>query len=145
MTASKAFDTGGRRSTPDFSKMVVEDPVIASFDDLPASPGNTLANGTSIETSARPLLLKDVVERPINARIDWNSLARDTEYNRQVRYAKASAIVSEKPAHPADLTTRVYRDVLDVDLEDPYLGLAPYALGGEGGRFTGAAPAKRGG
>ncbi len=63
------------------------------------------------------------------------SLEADTEYNRRVRYPKVRALLAERPlATPAGWTAEIYRDVLDVDLADPYLGLAPYVLGGEGGR-----------
>lgn len=62
-------------------------------------------------------------------------LQSDTEYNRRVRYPKVRALLAERPlATPAGWTVEIYRDVLDVDLMDPYLGLAPYVLGGEGGR-----------
>jgi hypothetical protein len=62
-------------------------------------------------------------------------LAEDTAYNVRVRDPKVRAILAERPlATPAELTARIYREVLDVDLGDPYLGLAPYVLGGEEGR-----------
>jgi hypothetical protein len=63
-------------------------------------------------------------------------LLEDTAYNVRERYPKARALLAGAPrlATPGELTTRVYREVLDVDLDDPYLGLAPYVLGGEAGR-----------
>jgi hypothetical protein len=63
-------------------------------------------------------------------------LLEDTAYNVRERYPKARALLAGAPrlATPAELTTRLYREVLDVDLDDPYLGLAPYVLGGEAGR-----------
>jgi len=73
--------------------------------------------------------LKDAL-RVVDGELDW-----DTAYNKQHRYQKASALLAAHPlAEPATLTKRVYREILDVDLDDPYLGLAPYVLGGEAGR-----------
>jgi hypothetical protein len=66
---------------------------------------------------------------------DAASLSADTLENRVHRYPLASQLWLERPfARPADITKAVYRRVLDVDLDDPYLGLAPDVLGGEGGR-----------
>lgn len=71
---------------------------------------------------------------PLTA-LDEQFLAEDTEYNRQVRYPKTRALLAALPlAPPASWTPIVYRDLLDIDLADPYLGLAPYVLGGEPGR-----------
>ena len=62
-------------------------------------------------------------------------LVHDTEYNRRVRNPQVRAMLAARPlSTPAALTEELYRDVLDVDLADPYLGLAPYVLGGEDGR-----------
>ena len=62
-------------------------------------------------------------------------LAADTDYNQRYRYTKAHALLAERPLErPDELALALFRDVLDVDLEDPYLGLAPYVLGGERGR-----------
>jgi len=63
-------------------------------------------------------------------------LLEDTAYNVRVRYPQVRALLAGSPrlATPAELTTRLFREVLDVDLDDPYLGLAPYVLGGEAGR-----------
>ena len=64
-----------------------------------------------------------------------NELAADTEHNRIHRYPLAHALLAEQPLAPWDsLTSRVYREILGVDLDDPWLGLAPYVLGGELGR-----------
>ncbi len=66
---------------------------------------------------------------------DTEALRRDTQYNRAHRYPLASALLLERPfARPTEITADVYRHVLGVELEDPYLGLAPDVLGGAGGR-----------
>jgi hypothetical protein len=68
-------------------------------------------------------------------------LAADTASNREHRYPRARALLHRRPlARPEEITLEVYRDVLGTDLEDPFLGLAPYVLGGEGGRTIGGGP-----
>jgi hypothetical protein len=63
------------------------------------------------------------------------ALAEDTDYNRRERYPKAHAMLAERGlVRPEQIARDVYREILDVDLDDPYLGLAPYVAGGEGGR-----------
>lgn len=62
-------------------------------------------------------------------------LLEDTLYNQAHRYPKVHALLAEHPlVSSKDLTKAVYKDILHVDLDDPYLGLAPYVLGGEIGR-----------
>lgn len=62
-------------------------------------------------------------------------LAEDTRVNRAKRYPLVHKLLAGRDlATPAELMRDVYRDILNVDLDDPYLGLAPYVLGGEGGR-----------
>lgn len=64
-----------------------------------------------------------------------SDLREESAYNRVHRYPKVRDLLARRPlATPAELTATVYRDILGVDLEDPYLGLAPYVLGGEIGR-----------
>jgi len=73
---------------------------------------------------------KMAVERPVK-----DSLHEDTDYNRDVRAPKIHALLAARPLEPvASYTKTLYKDVLGVDLDDPYLGLAPYVLGGEPGR-----------
>jgi hypothetical protein len=83
--------------------------------------------------------LKAAVRNSIAAAADpaagTHELDAETAQNRAERMPKVHDLVAEHPlALPADLTHRVYRDILDVDLDDPWLGLAPYVLGGEPGR-----------
>ena len=62
-------------------------------------------------------------------------LLADTAHNREVRYPQVRALLAARPlAPPRAWTDELFRLVLDVDLADPYLGLAPYVLGGEHGR-----------
>ena len=57
-------------------------------------------------------------------------LEADTELNRTVRKPLIRAILAERSFRPAELTKRIYRDVLDCNLDDPYLGLGAAAFNG---------------
>ena len=57
-------------------------------------------------------------------------LAADSEINRKERKPLIHAILAEKVWHPADLTKRLYKEVLHVDLDDPTLGLVTKAFDG---------------
>jgi len=75
---------------------------------------------------------KMAVERPVK-----NALHDDTDYNHRERAPKIHALLAGGALEaPRVYTKRVYKEILDVDLDDPYLGLAPYVLGGEPGRHT---------
>ena len=82
------------------------------------------------------------VEREIDDRLgpllsspDRASLDLDTQTARRALYPLASQVWLERPlTRPAEITNEVYLRVLGVDLDDPYLGLAPDVLGGELGR-----------
>ncbi len=69
------------------------------------------------------------VKRAILA-ADRALLEADTRSNREIRKPKIHAMLAERAWTPAELTKRVYRDVLDCDLDDPYLGLGLAAFGG---------------
>ena len=78
--------------------------------------------------------LDDALLPPLAAR-DAESLRLDTLHNRLHRYPLASELWLEHPhVRPGEITLEVYRRLLGVDLDDPYLGLAPDVLGGELGR-----------
>jgi len=77
----------------------------------------------------------DLALAPSMSEADTASLNADALYNRTHRYPLASQLLLESPfVRPTEITALVYRHVLGVDLEDPYLGLAPDVLGGELGR-----------
>jgi hypothetical protein len=77
---------------------------------------------------------KAVVEMPVKhallPRNEAELLAADTEINQRERKPLLHGILAEKAWRPADLTKRVYKDVLHVDLDDPFLGLVTAAFGG---------------
>ncbi|HEX7899326.1 MAG TPA: hypothetical protein VF950_16290 [Planctomycetota bacterium] len=57
-------------------------------------------------------------------------LEADTLANRQERRPKIHALLAERSWTSRELTKRVYRDILNCDLDDPYLGLGEAAFGG---------------
>jgi len=74
---------------------------------------------------------KRAIELPSKEALsDAALLAADTETNRTVRKPMLHRILAEQAWRPAELTKRVYRDVLNCDLDDPYLGLVTKAFGG---------------
>lgn len=74
--------------------------------------------------------LNPEVAMPHDGSVEATLLAADTEINRKERKPLIHAILAEKAYRPADLTKRLYKDVLHVDLDDPYLGLVTAAFGG---------------
>ena len=67
----------------------------------------------------------------------FDTLAADTDVAFRVLAPRASAVWNEQPfASPTDYTWRMYAHALEIDLADPYLGLAPQGLGGEVGRTS---------
>jgi hypothetical protein len=57
-------------------------------------------------------------------------LEADTLSNRLVRKPLIHALLGERSWTSKELTKRVYRDILNCDLDDPYLGLGEAAFGG---------------
>ena len=82
------------------------------------------------DRDVRAAVSKSRVESPVKS-----ALKKDTLNNESVRMAGVRDLLIKSPlATPADLTKHVYKEILDTDLDDPYLGLAPMVLGGEIGR-----------
>lgn len=76
---------------------------------------------------------KEAIERPMRKMTEEEKLLRDdTRLNLIERRPAVHAILSKKIVVPADLTKRLYKDVLHCDLDDPYLGLATKAFNGGG-------------
>jgi hypothetical protein len=57
-------------------------------------------------------------------------LEADTAANRLERRPRIHEILAERSWTSKELTKRVYRDILNCDLDDPYLGLGEAAFGG---------------
>jgi hypothetical protein len=75
----------------------------------------------------------DGVEPRVKAAIldtDRAFLEADTLSNRLVRKPLIHALLGERGWTSKELTKRVYRDILNCDLDDPYLGLGEAAFGG---------------
>lgn len=106
---------------PDMRKFIVEGPVKKAF-------------GTrDVERRVGYMLIAAGTERKA-ARKD-QELVAETDYNIETRYPKVHKLLTVRAlATPQSLTRLVYKTILDVDLDDPYLGLAPYVMGGEVGR-----------
>ena len=77
---------------------------------------------------------KALVEDPLKAamRRDMELVAEDGRRNLAWRRPIVHVLLSHPGLRPSDITHALYRDVLHVDLDDPYLGL-------EGGPFSGGA------
>lgn len=100
------------------------DGTLVAADPIPVFDGSKMRVELRIDLALAPMSDADAA-----------LLKADTLLNRTQRYALASQLWLEHPfAKPQELTREVYRRVLHVDLDDPYLGLAPDVLGGEPGR-----------
>jgi hypothetical protein len=77
----------------------------------------------------------EVLRRLGGSASEAHELDAETEQNRRLRMPKVRTLLAECPdALPQEITRRVFAEILDVDLDDPYLGLAPHVVGGEPGR-----------
>lgn len=106
---------------------------LASFDETVRSHHRT-ARIAPIVAKLKPADIgKMIVEMPVKKAIttgEADALAADTEFNRKERKPLVHQILSEKIVKPAEITKRLYKDVLHVDLDDPYLGLISGAFNG---------------
>ncbi len=105
---------------PDMRKFIVEGPIKKAFGTRP------------IERQVGYMLIDRAAP---GAKEAPHELDAETAYNAKHRTPKVHALLAAEPlAPPQALTKVVYKTILDVDLDDPYLGLAPYVVGGEPGR-----------
>jgi hypothetical protein len=78
------------------------------------------------------------VEAPLHRELvtEADFLDADTRHNRAERKPKVRALLAGASVRPAEITKRVYKEILGCDLDDPYLGLAGTLFdgGGYGGR-----------
>ena len=110
--------------------------------DLPApKPGLDAGKVLGIEPRVKRAIGVDVtknegVEPRVKRAIldDRALLEADTTANRDVRKPLIHALLAERSWTSKELTRRVYRDILNCDLDDPYLGLGEAAFGG--GAYT---------
>ena len=114
----------------DLRKMIVEFPLKKALEDPTGFAAESMEGGSSV-------LVSELPRRADDRDRGEPDLVADTQHNSRMRYAPVHRLLRDRPlARPAELTSLVFATVLGVDLEDPYLGLAPYVLGGEGGRRT---------
>ncbi len=100
-----------------------------------------LVRANDAKTNELPPVVPDtrklVVEDPILVALREPDafLKNDTQYNELERDAPTRRLMLQALLQPpAQYTVGLFATVLDVNLHDPFLGLAPYVLGGEGGR-----------
>ena len=118
--------------TPDLSKSFVETNLLDSLAGMGESHSPIVsAVDPSKFAVERPLLHGLGSSLPTSSQ---RSLESDSAYNRRNRDPIVRAWLSFQPMSIDDLTVPLFKEVLGVDLEDPYLGLAPYVMGGEPGR-----------
>jgi hypothetical protein len=79
---------------------------------------------------AKKMGVEPRIKRAAIAPGDRALLEADAESNRRVRKPKIHALLAERSWTSKELTKRVYRDILDCDLDDPYLGLGQAAFDG---------------
>lgn len=113
------------------SKMVVELPLKRAID--PAIVERDIAHGEleRVLLPEQPLRGERPRTREESAR---ETLAADGRINEARRRQVHRLLLLAPLKTPAELAQQVYKEILHVDLSDPYLGLAPDAIGGEGGR-----------
>lgn len=100
--------------------------------------GLVAANRVDLAPDELVVASKTRVEHPIKAAIGWQPaasslLAMDTQINERLRAEQVHAMLATAPLPtPADLSTRIYKEVLHVDVADPHLGLGKILFGAEG-------------
>ncbi|MBK7875681.1 MAG: hypothetical protein IPJ77_08010 [Planctomycetes bacterium] len=114
---------------------------------LPAPPvASSAANATPAVAPGLPDLSKleleprltprdPIAREPVRALTDRELLHLDSDTNRAVRDPLVHAWLLERAWTPHALDRRLFREVLHVDLDDPWLGLADGPFGG--GAFEG--------
>jgi hypothetical protein len=86
-----------------------------------------LAPPAAAQRLANPTLEIPEEVPPLDAKEDlanWKALAMDTRVNETARRQQIHQLLAKSgPVSPADVTKKVYKQVLHVDLDDAYLGL----------------------
>ena len=138
--APSAAEVGRSNSGKRAVEFPLERGLMGSLADRNGSFG--LESGSNADPAQVAFPSKLEVEGPLENELaprrtvrDDSGLARDTLYAREQGYRRAHLFLADRAlAHPSELRGDVYRELLHVDLDDPYLGLAPNVLGGEPGR-----------
>lgn len=116
---------------PSLAKRVVEFDLKSQV--KPPKSASNLQPSAPVEVPADHAQAAEAHSSP--ADVPVSSLAMDTRYTLATAYPALHRILESRPlSSPRDLELRVFREILHVDLEDPFLGLAPQTLGGDLGR-----------
>ncbi|MCI0587688.1 MAG: hypothetical protein L0323_12675 [Planctomycetes bacterium] len=135
------------------SKMAVESPIKVLMSGLPISAEEAFrlesAGAThplmasdlrsfskaTVEVPIKRAIAPEPLEDPLAAGLDAKALLEmDTRINERLRKEKVHALLSRVPLPaPREIRDAVYREILHLDLEDPYVGLAPILFGGAEG------------
>ena len=135
------------------SKGMVEAPLKGALAErlvMPASKGMVEAplKGALVELLVKPAS-KERVERPLGRALAKRAepsekevlitkarptLSADSRHNETLRRKVHRLLLLHPSLPPEALAKRVYKEIMHVDIEDPYLGLAPMVIGGEIGR-----------
>ncbi len=76
---------------------------------------------------ARPASAQDAHSAP--GTFGKDDLLKDTEYNESIRRRQIHELLASLgTVRPQDVSKRIYKEILNVDIDDPYLGLAPVLL-----------------
>lgn len=110
----------------------VSQSIAASHRGLSAASGSY---ATATERSTKPIastkpdlpeVAPGVQKLTIDEASQWQALVQDTRDNELLRRSTIhESLARSKPVRPDAVTKWLFREVLNVDLDDPYLGLAP--------------------
>ncbi len=144
----------GRPAVATFaSKMAVETPIKILLSGRPISmeealqlesgaatvihstPDPQSVSKRTLEAPIKRALAPEPPENPLAAGLDARALLdMDTRINERLRKEKVHALLSKAPLPaPREIHTAIYEEIFHLDLEDPYLGLAPILFGGAEG------------
>lgn len=111
----------------DLGKSLVESPRTDGTPRAESSPRAPRMDLSKIAIEA-PVRVDRVARQTLSS--DGGLLALDSAANRLRRDPLARALLLERAWTPRELERRLFRDVLHVDLDDPWLGLADGPFGG---------------
>lgn len=127
----------GRLDTPE-ARFGTGVPERRDFDDLRAMSKTKIELPIKLAISDKTIVVasKTAIEQPVKRALSDEAkglLAMDTGINERLRSEQIHAMLASAPLPtPADLSTRIYEEVLHVAVTDPYLGLGHVIFGVEG-------------
>lgn len=116
-------------------KAAIESPILDRLADIKAitASSSRLVDISKIPTSTEKLKAKFKID-PKDADAARKILVIDSTANVQVVRPFTHMLLGcySKPLLPSDLTQKIYKDMLHIAIDDPYLGLADYLIPGTG-------------